>query len=214
MHWLNPAVKFLACTSGSILAGSALISHANFQEITKVYLQPLKRKMYEEKNWKKSLNKTKIILFNIFSFLFVCLRCINWVIRFPNTVTYWLVWLYTTSERQILFLSFDYRNYLQCVSMMLRGAWTLNEPFKLPKVFRYLMGWMDTVRAKISLICEIIKGSRSGFHFSNLQKSLFVAKDQTLYITLNYYSHKNSVLHRTEMYTFPISFHQTSTYWS
>lgn len=152
--------------------------------------------MYEEKNWKKSLNKTKIILFNIFFFLFVCLRCINWVIRFPNTVTYWLVWLYTTSERQILFFSFDYRNYLQCVSMMLRGAWTLNEPFKLPKVFRYLMGWMDTVRAKISLICEIIKGSRSGFHFSNLQKSLFVAKDQTLYITLNYYSHKNSVLHR------------------
>lgn len=139
MHWLNPAVKFLACTSGSILAGSALISHAKFQEITKVYLQPLKRKMYEEKNWKKSLNKTKIILFNIFFFLFVCVRCINWVIRFPNTVTYWLVWLYTTSsERQILFLSFDYRNYLQCVSMMLRGAWTLNEPFKLPKVFRYL----------------------------------------------------------------------------
>lgn len=90
------------------------------------------------KNWKKSLNKTKIILFNIFFFLFVCLRCINWVIRFPNTVTYWLVWLYTTSERQILFFSFDYRNYLQCVSMMLRGAWTLNEPFKLPKVFRYL----------------------------------------------------------------------------
>ena len=214
MHWLNPAIKFLACTSGSILAGSALISHAKFQEITKVYLQPLKRKMYEEKNWKKSLNKTKIILFNIFFFLFVCVRCINWVIRFPNTVTYWLVWLYTTSERQILFLSFDYRNYLQCVSMMLRGAWTLNEPFKLPKVFRYLMGWMDTVRAKISLICEIIKGSRSGFHFSNLQKSLFVTKDQTLYITLNYYSYKNSVLHRTEMYTFPISFHQTSTYWS
>ena len=46
VHWLNPAVKFLACTSGSILAGSALISHAKFQEITKVYLQPLKRKMY------------------------------------------------------------------------------------------------------------------------------------------------------------------------